>query len=89
MQGGQKTQETSFIDIEVWGVIAENCAKYLQKGSPVVVIGRLKQDRWETEQGAKRTRLKVLASNVQFMGAGRKKSDRPDDTVDEGMGWDE
>lgn len=47
--------------------MAENCGKYLTKGSPVVVSGRLKQDQWQTESGEKRSRIKVLAANVQFL----------------------
>jgi len=62
-----KVRETSFIDIEVWGTVAENCGKYLRKGSPVVIAGRLKQSRWETANGEKRSRLQVVAQNVQFL----------------------
>ena len=67
LSNGNKAKETAFIDVEVWGVTAENCSKYLQKGSPVVVEGRLKQERWETPAGEKRSRIKVVASNVQFL----------------------
>jgi single-strand DNA-binding protein len=66
LSNGEKIKETSFIDVDVWGVVGENCAKYLHKGSPVVVVGRLKQERWEAE-GQKRSRFKVVASNVQFL----------------------
>ncbi len=66
MSNGNKMKETAFVDVEVWGVIAENCAKYLKKGSPVVVVGRLKQDKWE-QDGQKRSRLKIVATNVQFL----------------------
>ena len=71
LSNGNKVKETAFVDVEVWGVIAENCSKYLKKGSPVVVVGRLKQDKWETESGEKRNRLKVLAANVQFLSSGK------------------
>ena len=72
LSAGNKVKETAFVDIEVWGIIAENCSKYLKKGSPVVVTGRLKQDRWEAPGGEKRTRLKILAANVQFLSMGKK-----------------
>jgi len=65
-RNGEKVQEASFFDIEVWGPQAENCARYLEKGRPVVVTGRLKQDRWEAE-GQGRSKIKVVASNVQFL----------------------
>ncbi len=67
LSNGEKKKETSFIDVDVWGPAAENCSKYLIKGSPVVVTGRLKQDQWQTESGEKRSRIKVLAANVQFL----------------------
>ena len=67
LSNGNKVKETAFVDVEVWGVIAENCSRYLKKGSPVVVVGRLKQDQWQTPNGEKRNRLKVLASQVQFL----------------------
>lgn len=63
---GQKVQEVSYFDIEVWGVIAENCAKYLSKGSGIIVEGRLKQDRWEKD-GKTQARVRIVANNVHFM----------------------
>ena len=78
LSNGNKVQEVAFVDVEVWGVIAENCSKYLKKGSPVVVVGRLKQDKWETESGEKRNRLKVLAANVQFLSSGKS---QPEESV--------
>ncbi len=59
-------QEASFFDITVWGKQAENCAEYLQKGSPVFIEGRLKFEQWETD-GQKRSKLKVEAQTVQFL----------------------
>jgi len=56
-----------FIDVTVWGRQAENCGNYLQKGSVVFIEGRLQLDQWEDkETGKKRTKLKVVAQNVQF-----------------------
>lgn len=63
---GQKVQEVSYFDIEVWGVVAENCSKYLTKGSGIIVEGRLKQDRWEKE-GQTQTKVRIVANNVHFM----------------------
>lgn len=73
LSNGNKMKETAFVDVEVWGVIAENCAKYLKKGSPVVVVGRLKQDKWE-QDGQKRSRLKIVATNVQFLTSANKEN---------------
>ena len=65
----KKDQETvAFIDCTIWDKTAENCAQYLGKGSPVLVEGRLVQDKWEDkDMGAKRSKLKVTASVVQFL----------------------
>jgi single-strand DNA-binding protein len=65
-KGDDYVEEVSYIDITVFGRSAENCAEYLNKGSKVLVHGRLKQDRWETEEG-KRSKVKVIANSVQFM----------------------
>jgi len=71
-KGGEKVTEVSYFDVEVWGTIAENCVKYLSKGSGIIVEGRLKQDRWEKE-GKTQSRVRISANNVHFMP--RKKED--------------
>jgi single-strand DNA-binding protein len=63
---GQKVSEVSYFDVEVWGAVAENCAKYLSKGSGIIVEGRLKQDRWEKD-GKTQSRVRITANNVHFM----------------------
>ena len=68
---GEQQDETCFVDITVWGKSAENCNKYLSKGSKVMIEGRLKLDQWEDQNGGKRSKLKVLAETVQFMGGKR------------------
>jgi single-strand DNA-binding protein len=60
-----------FIDVTAWGRNAEVCCEYLTKGSSVLIEGRLKQDRWEHE-GSKRSRTKVIAEKIQFLGSPRK-----------------
>ena len=59
-QGDDWVDETSFIDLTLWGRTAENAAEYLSKGSPVLLEGRLKQDSWENESGEKRTKIKKM-----------------------------
>lgn len=56
--------ETTFVDVTVWGAMAENAANWLGKGSSVIVEGRLKLDTWE-QDGQKRSKLKVVAVNVR------------------------
>jgi len=65
---GQDREEVCFVDIEVWGRQAESSAKYLKKGSPALIEGRLKLDSWDDpETGRTRSRLLVQAERVQFM----------------------
>lgn len=60
------TEHVSYFDVTVWGVMGENCAKYLSKGSKVGVDGRLRQERWEKD-GQKRSAVKIVADMVQFL----------------------
>lgn len=69
-QSGDKQEETCFVDITVFGRTAENCNEYLRKGRPVFIEGRLHYDQWEDrETGKKRSKLEVIADNVQFLGS--------------------
>jgi len=70
-QGGDKREETCFLTVVVWGKQAEACSEYLDKGSPVMIEGRLQTRDWETKDGQKRTVVEVVAERVQFMGRGR------------------
>lgn len=63
-------EEVSFFDVSVFGKMGENCAEYLSKGRPVLVEGRLRQRRWEAD-GVKRSKIEVVADNVQFLGSPR------------------
>ncbi len=65
-KNGEKVSEVSYFDVEVWGVVGENCAKYLTKGSGVIVEGRLKQDRWEKD-GKTQSRVRISANSVHFL----------------------
>ena len=67
-QGDEWKEDVCFVDITTWGNQAENCSKYLSKGSPVFVEGRLNFGSWEKD-GEKRNKLDVVASLVQFLGS--------------------
>ena len=70
-QSGQKKEETEWHDVEVWGKQAEQCGEYLAKGRQVFVEGRLKTDKWQDKQsGQERSRVKVVAESVRFLGGG-------------------
>mgnify|MGYP000291741074 CR=1 FL=1 len=67
-ESGEDRDETTFVDIEAYGKQAELIGKYVTKGRPLMVEGRLKLDTWE-KNGEKRSRLKVVTENFQFMGS--------------------
>lgn len=58
---------TDWIDIVTFNQLAENCAKYLDKGSMVGIEGRLQMREWEAKGGGKRRTMEVIADNVQFL----------------------
>src|SRR3990172_12681814 len=64
--GDDLKQETMFIDNEVFGKQAESCRKYLNKGSSVLVEGRLQERRWESN-GQQRSKFEVIAQTVRFL----------------------
>lgn len=72
-QGGQRQEKTEWHRITVWKKQAENCAKYLKKGSSAYVEGRLQTRSWDDQSGQKRYATEVVADNVKFLGtAGRR-----------------
>lgn len=69
-ENGEDKEEVTFVDVEVWGKQAETASKYLSKGRPVFIEGRLKLDTWDDkESGQKRSRMKVVCERMQFIGA--------------------
>jgi len=66
-QGDENREETTYVDVVVFGRQAETCSQYLAKGSGVVVDGRLSQRRWEADDGTKRSKHEVVAQEVRFM----------------------
>lgn len=73
-KAGEEVETACFADIVVWGRQAETCSEYLGKGSAVIVEGRLHLDQWQTEVGEKRSKLRVRADRVQFLGRPRKQN---------------
>ena len=66
---GQRTEETTFVDVTFWGRTAETVAEYMSKGRPLYVEGRLKMDTWQDkETGQNRSKLKVIGDTFQFLG---------------------
>lgn len=78
-QGEEWKEEVCFVDVSAWGKQGENCAEYLSKGSLVFLDGRLNYQTWEAD-GSKRSKLEVVANNVQFLSStGDKKKSTQDD----------
>ncbi|MBD3231493.1 single-stranded DNA-binding protein [Candidatus Dependentiae bacterium] len=68
-QTGAMIQEVCFIDVDVWGPQADSCNQYLQKGSAVLIEGRLKFDTWQDNEGQKRSKHSIVADRVTFLPA--------------------
>lgn len=66
--GGEWEDKPNYFDVTVWGAQGENCARYLAKGRPVAIDGRLEWREWETEGGGKRQAVEIVADSVQFLG---------------------
>jgi len=78
-QDGEK--KSDFIDIEIWGRQAENCAKYLNKGSMACVKGQIRVEKYQNSNGENRYITKVRADSVKFLGSsGARKSSNDEDT---------
>lgn len=68
-ESGNAKEETTFVDVEAWGRQGETISKFCTKGRPLFVEGRLRFDQWEDKaSGQKRSKLKVVVENFQFIG---------------------
>jgi single-strand DNA-binding protein len=66
---GEKREEVTFVDVTLWGRVAEIAGEYLKKGRPVFIEGRLQLDSWDDKQsGQKRSKLKVVGETMQLIG---------------------
>ena len=75
-EAGQKQEETTFVEVTFWGKTAELAHKYLAKGRPLYVEGRLQLDSWEDKQtGKKRSKLKVVGETLQFISDGKSRGE--------------
>ncbi len=66
--GGEWEDKPNYFDVTVWGQQGENCARFLSKGRPVALDGRLEWREWETQDGQKRQAVDIIADSVQFLG---------------------
>lgn len=79
---GEWVEETTFVDVTLWGRTAEVAGEYVAKGSPLLIEGRLKLDTWEKD-GKKNSKLRVVCDRMQLLGSkgdgGRGRGSRPTD----------
>ncbi|MGH2930954.1 MAG: single-stranded DNA-binding protein, partial [Solirubrobacteraceae bacterium] len=66
---GQWEDQPNYFDVTVWGAQGENCAKFLHKGRPVAIDGRLQWREWQDKEGNKRQSVDIIAESVQFLGS--------------------
>ncbi len=74
-QDGSQRDETCFVDCQIFGKRAEVINKYVKKGNPLFIEGRLKFESWQAQDGSKRSKLRVLVENFQFLADGQKKQE--------------
>jgi len=75
----KKVESTVFVECEAWRKLAENIADYMKKGSPLLVCGKLKLDKWDDKEGKHHSKLKVVANTARFISSskpGEKVKDR-------------
>lgn len=70
---GEQKEEVCFVDINIFGRRAEVVGEYFSKGNPIFIEGRLQLNQWETKDGQKRSTLRVVADNFQFIGGSAKR----------------
>ena len=74
---GSPEPRVSFFDVETWDALADYCSQNVRKGKRILVAGELRQDRWDGEDGKKRSRIKLVARDVRFIdGVADKKSEK-------------
>jgi single-strand DNA-binding protein len=75
---GETKEEVTFVDVDAFSNMAENIAKYMKKGSPILIEGRLKLDQWDDKQtGQKRSKLGVVCENFRFVGSAQSREGGP------------
>jgi single-strand DNA-binding protein len=77
-KAGEMQEVTTWFRVTTWNKQAENASKYLTKGRPVYVEGRLRIEEWTDRDGKNRYTLEVNATDLQFLGGGQ--NDNPSDT---------
>ena len=77
--GADGNREADFFNITVWRNQAENCGKYLKKGSKIAIVGSLQNRTYEDKEGVKRTVTDIVASEVEFLSSGSSRENGGED----------
>ena len=77
-KSGEKKEDSTFVDCEIWGPRGSILMQYAKKGNPLLVEGYLKQENWESKDGEKRSKLIISIENFEFLGGKREESDVSD-----------
>lgn len=81
-KNGEKKEETTFVDITLWGKLADLANQYLKKGNPVFIEGRLRNESWvDKETGKKRSKMTVVGDSIQFLSSKNSSSKEADPNV--------
>ena len=67
--GGEKKEETNFFDCVAWGKLADIFKQYTQKGKQIAIEGRLQQSTWDTPDGKKASKIRIVVENMQLLGS--------------------
>ena len=67
--GGEWVDKPNYLSVTVWGALGENCHRFLAKGRPVAIDGRLEWREWEAQDGTRRESVEIVADSVQFLGS--------------------
>jgi single-strand DNA-binding protein len=82
---GEWEDKPNYFTVTVWGAQGENCNRFLSKGRPVAIDGRLDWREWQDNAGNKRQSVEIVADTVQFLGDGQGGGDRPPPPEDPGF----
>jgi len=80
--GGDKKEEVSYFDCIAWGKLGELICEYCGKGKRIAIEGKLQQNRWEDQEGNKKSRIEIVADNVQFLDS--RSQEQPENIVESG-----
>lgn len=82
---GERREEVTYVDIDSFGKQAEVISRYMRKGRPIMIEGRLKFDQWESD-GQKRSKLGIILENFQFLGG---RDDNESEASGQGSGYEQ